>query len=176
MLCEWLTEKSMDVHENGSPQAELAYDVANEAVNSVVAAEAAMSSGAGSSVDGAGGKKGGHKGMGSSSSKGVGHARRCMYEEFVKGKKGKEAYGEEGEEEPLQDEDLEVIPEGTDVGNGDGDGDADAPIRSLLYGRNRADDNGWNYNDRATRRHPLLNGFRKISTNRLWIPGWLSIL
>ena len=27
-----------------------------------------------------------------------------------------------------------------------------------------------------TRRHPLLNGFRKISTNRLWIPGWLSIL
>ena len=43
-----------------------------------------------------------------------------------------------------------MIPEGTDVGNGDGDGDADAPIRSLLYGRNRADDNGWNYNDRGT--------------------------
>ena len=52
-----------------------------------MAAEAGMSSGAGSSTDGARGKKGGHKGMGSSSSGGVDHTRRGMYEEFVKGKK-----------------------------------------------------------------------------------------
>ena len=52
-----------------------------------MAAEAGMSSGAGSSTDGAHGKKGGHKGMGSSSSGGVDHTRRGMYEEFVKGKK-----------------------------------------------------------------------------------------
>ena len=58
-----------------------------------------MSSGAGSSTDGARGKKGGHKGMGSSSSGGVDHTRRGMYEEFVKGiKKGQKGDGKDAQE------------------------------------------------------------------------------